>query len=64
MIVDKEDATLQQIIKRLIVISEKERASSIFDLTEQNEPLTLLFEMFRTENMNFIESIHPQLGKY
>ena len=64
MIVDQEDATLQQIIKRLVLIPEKERASSILDLTEQNEPLTIVFENFRAENMNFVQSLDPQVGKY
>ena len=64
MVVDSEDATLQQIINSMLVITEKERAASILDLTERNASLSLIFEMFRRENLNFMESLHPEIAKY
>ena len=64
MIGDTEDAILQQVIKKLLVPSEKDRASSVSDLIITNEQLSLLFETFKKERTIFIETLNPQITKY
>ena len=61
MIGDKDDALLQQTIKRLLVIPDKERAASIFQIKDNNDPLSLLFESFERKSTVFTELIHPQI---
>ena len=61
MIGDKDDALLQQTIKRLLVIPDKERAGSIFQIKDRNDPVTLLFETFEGESIIFTELLHPQI---
>ena len=57
MIGDKDDALLQQTIKKLLVISEKERAASLLKIKEQNDPLTILFDTFERESIVFTETL-------
>ena len=61
MIGDKDDALLQQTIKRLLVISDKERASSLFQIKDKNDPLTKMFETFERESTVFVETLNQQI---
>ena len=61
MIGDKNDALLQQTIKRLLTISDKERAASLLDIKEGNNPLLKLFELFESESTVFVETLGSRI---
>ena len=61
MIGDKDDALLQQTIKRLLVIPDKERASSLFEIKDKNDPLTKMFETFERESTVFTETLNQKI---
>ena len=64
MIGDKNDALLQQTIKRLLTISDKERAASLFDIKEHNDPLLKLFEIFESESTVFVETLSSRIFNF
>lgn len=54
----REDSILQETIKRLLIVTETERASSMSQLIDLNNELYLSFETFTREKTNFMETIH------